>query len=593
LGDESVFKIMLENPDNPFPPDPPESWFSHPSEQERYEQGREIFTQLRNRIDLQSIALVLAYLWYETGYRTYLLYDENSRPNLEHFEYLYALALEADQRQLTIGAFLDELAPRIGTTDKTETGEIPELKDQVLFITVHKSKGLEFPVVILANAGAAGRGDVNDKPYFLDPEYGPVINLKSDTAKRDDKPINYFYTFLRRELTQRQEEAELKRLFYVAATRAKERLIIVGSRELHKLDEGYLVDLEGAERLRALIERGHRNSEGELQKKSFLDLFSCGILGATGPIPDYQLVPIATPTQEAYRETIKLLHKRTTALQQHSSDASPLSPEGFYALPPRPAIPAGAMLTSPSRLENYDASLRPPSPWSEQLPAFKGDRYLEVPEIEGDRIVPASPFEDQEGLEAVTAVSREDLHKKFGTLCHRMIEKLMAGNTPLEALQAAAYQEVQALFQGAKLSEQALKTLAEEALDLAQGFLNSPLGQEAASAPRCHVEFPFILPLKPSYGAALSKPTLIRGTMDLIYESQGHCVIIDFKTDRYLNPESHRVQLSCYWAAAKAFSALPVKTILVYLRNMRAVPVDPHFSAEELFELAKGACFCS
>ena len=67
LADESVFKIMLENPDDPFPSNLRDSWFAHPAEQERYEQGRAIFTQLGDMIDIQSIAPVLAYLWYETG----------------------------------------------------------------------------------------------------------------------------------------------------------------------------------------------------------------------------------------------------------------------------------------------------------------------------------------------------------------------------------------------------------------------------------------------------------------------------------------------------------------------------------------------
>ncbi|MDR2484953.1 MAG: UvrD-helicase domain-containing protein [Treponema sp.] len=585
LGDESVFKIMLENPEDPFPADPQDSWFAHPAERERYEQGRAVFARLGAMLDIQNIAPVLAYLWYETGYRTYLLYDESSRPNLEHFEHLYALALDADQRRLCMGAFLDELAPRMGTAGKTDTGTVPEMKGKTLFITVHKSKGLEFPVVILADAGSSGNNSRNNKPYFLDPEYGPVINLKSDTGPRDAKhqPINYFY-FLRRDLIRQQEAAELKRLFYVAATRARERLIIIGSREITRQDEAPATEPTGEARLRAYIEQ---EPAGKLQIKSFLDLFSLGASGSRGRLPHYLLVPLTVPAKEEYSRKIGDLRKSAAGfLKQRAAGSSCLSQEDFYAMPPRPAVSSRAFLTSPSQMETYDASLHPRSniTRSKPLPAFKADSFLDISEAaEGPVIL--FPLKNRENPEDKAPLSGEDLRRKFGTLCHRMIEKLIAADLPKEDLKKDADQEVHTLFHESDLSERALKTLAEESLELARGFLAGPLGQEAAGSNRRQAEFPFILPLMSAGEGSPSKPVLIRGNMDLIYEYRGHCVVVDFKTDRYLHPESHRIQLACYRAAAKAFSDLPVKTVLVYLRNMYALPFDPGISTEELFEL--------
>jgi ATP-dependent exoDNAse (exonuclease V) beta subunit len=77
--------------------------------------------------------------------------------------------------------------------------------------------------------------------------------------------------------------------------------------------------------------------------------------------------------------------------------------------------------------------------------------------------------------------------------------------------------------------------------------------------------------------------------MDLIFESGGLCTIVDFKTDRYMDINTHRVQLACYRAAAGAFSDLPVKTMLVYLRSMEAVEVDAALSDAELFALASAS----
>ncbi|MDR2535687.1 MAG: UvrD-helicase domain-containing protein [Treponema sp.] len=582
LGDESVFKIMLERPDEPFTSAPQDSWFSSPSERERYKQGENIIRELKNRIDVQKIAPIVAYLWYETGYRTYLLYDEPSQSNIEHFEYLYALALKADQRRLTMGAFLDELAPRIGTTDKTETEDIPELKDKVLFITVHKSKGLEFPVVILANAGASSRGDTNDKLYFLDPVYGPVINLKSDTAKRKDPRINYFYS-IQQELANQQTEAELKRLFYVAATRAKERLILIGSRDVTKKENERLLYFDPKERVKALVEEEHRNSKGKVYKKSFLDLFSLGLKEAPQAVQLYQLFPLEPLNIQEYRGELQNLRRQTRSLtEKRLSGESQVSLEAFYKIPPCQAAASKIIHTSPSQLENYYASLHPRTAGAVQLPFLESDSIFDVFDTPA-----AEPIKEEESPEG-TILTSEELRRRFGTLCHQVIEKLLVGNVLKEALRETAYQEAYNLFHRAELSESALKTITTEALELAQRFLESPQGQEAAGSPRRQAEFPFILPLqKTKTEDSLNKTVLIRGAMDLIYEYQGQCVIVDFKTDRYLNPESHIVQLSCYRSAAKAFSDLPVKTALVYLRNMESKLVESALSDSELFDLAK------
>ncbi|MDR1900340.1 MAG: UvrD-helicase domain-containing protein, partial [Treponema sp.] len=283
IGDETFLRIMLDSSSggDPFPEEPPDSWFEGTkAEKARFSRGGAIFAELREKIDIEGLGPILAWLWDETGYRSYLLHHPPLRPTLEHFEYLYALALDADRRKLSLGAFLDELAPLIGSLEKTETGDIPEQKDAVVFMTVHKSKGLEFPVVIIPYADARGRGDGNRKPYYLDPVYGPVINFKSDTESRDQKTVNYFYEVQKKE-AEKQEEAELKRLFYVAATRAETRLIIFGA--LKKSADGEIPPPEGPQNPLPWRETD-RNGDPRL-KKTFMDLLSAGFTAAGGAIP--------------------------------------------------------------------------------------------------------------------------------------------------------------------------------------------------------------------------------------------------------------------------------------------------------------------
>ncbi|MBV5331853.1 hypothetical protein JZU69_05740, partial [bacterium] len=83
-------------------------------------------------------------------------------------------------------------------------------------MTIHKSKGLEFPLVILADAGRSPNPK-SDAVYLL-PEMGLSFNL-------DPAPMLYR---LSKELDRKQNEAEAGRLLYVALTRAKDKLIISG-----------------------------------------------------------------------------------------------------------------------------------------------------------------------------------------------------------------------------------------------------------------------------------------------------------------------------------------------------------------------------
>ncbi|MDR0784689.1 MAG: UvrD-helicase domain-containing protein [Treponema sp.] len=558
LDDEAVFTLLLEMgvdssiEKKPFPDTP--ALALSPAEKARYEHGKTVFAELRRRVDLESLASILSYLWFETGYRTWLLYHKESRPALGHFDYLYTLALDADRRQLSASAFLDELAPRIGATDKIETGEAPEVDNDVLFLTVHKSKGLEFPVVVLADAGGAGISDRNDKPYYLSAEWGPIVNLKMDTSRRKETPVNYFYSAIQ-ETIKKQEEAEIKRQFYVAATRAKKRLLIFGTRKVGKTEEQALEGFDEIERLSALAALPHVNGKGEIQKKTFLDLLAIGL--ASGKSKQHAIFPIFSifsidaadsAFSHRYIERIRILRGKIERFVKKKDTAAPISPEAFYTKEAPLLAESYTFSTTPTAMETVGRKIEGGTS-SGRLPEFENNDFLE---------------------------KNEERAKAFGTLCHRLIEQRFAG----EVFEDVALRTARGLFPDA--SREKTQALADEALMLADAFLASPLGKEASLAPRRGSEFKFILPLSDENG----KTILVNGQIDLIYEYDGRCVVIDFKTDREVRPENHRLQLACYKAAVRAFSDLPPKTGLVFLRNMTAVFFDPKVNEADLFEAA-------
>ena len=114
-------------------------------------------------------------------------------------------------------------------------------------MSIHAAKGLEFPLVILGDAGSSGGG--RSDPIGIDADLGILYPLKEGKMK----PAGYE---MWAGLVKRQEEAESARLLYVALTRAEQMLIINGSTG--------------------------RNKDGRLRKSGWLTELAaiCGFCGA-------------------------------------------------------------------------------------------------------------------------------------------------------------------------------------------------------------------------------------------------------------------------------------------------------------------------
>lgn len=98
--------------------------------------------------------------------------------------------------------------------------------DAVRMMTIHKSKGLEFPVVFIARCGKSfNQKDLNDN-IIMDRNLGLGLELR-DPVERTVRPTLLMETI--RSVKKTDMYAEEMRLLYVAMTRAKEKLIITGT----------------------------------------------------------------------------------------------------------------------------------------------------------------------------------------------------------------------------------------------------------------------------------------------------------------------------------------------------------------------------
>ena len=109
--------------------------------------------------------------------------------------------------------------------DQGEAVEVGEEDDVVRITSIHKSKGLEYPVVFLANANYTSNNSRKDD-YFVDP-FGDIGTFAYDVEEKT-KTKTLTSRFIE-DFEKREQRAEDLRVLYVAMTRAREKLIVISS----------------------------------------------------------------------------------------------------------------------------------------------------------------------------------------------------------------------------------------------------------------------------------------------------------------------------------------------------------------------------
>ena len=189
-----------------------------------------LYDEIVAAADTIPLTQLVSDIWYRYGYRYMLLKDPVLHPYLEYYDYLRELARSADDSSIPLVGFLDTIRPHIGKYERL--GDLDVLKDEenaeagVRILTVHRAKGLEFPVVILANSGNRGNANDSGAPFYFTEDLGITFNIAQELGKTQKK-VNYFYRRVK-DQQERMDIAEAKRVLYVALTRAKHHLVISG-----------------------------------------------------------------------------------------------------------------------------------------------------------------------------------------------------------------------------------------------------------------------------------------------------------------------------------------------------------------------------
>ncbi len=223
LADASLYHLRWGDGDRPRP-----LWAAlqgdlgalEPAERERAERAVEIIGEVAAMVGRQPVAAVLKRFLDLTGYRAILRLCPQTERAGRNVDKLLA---DAHRSGLVGVGDFDSYVQMLSDTAAREGEAPPEAGEAVQLMTVHKSKGLEFGVVVIADAGHDDRPRI--PPILIHPDWGLLLRV---TRGSGDERRQGLAHGLGCALEEAMQDAEERRLLYVAATRAKDKLLVSG-----------------------------------------------------------------------------------------------------------------------------------------------------------------------------------------------------------------------------------------------------------------------------------------------------------------------------------------------------------------------------
>jgi ATP-dependent helicase/nuclease subunit A len=537
LSDRALTLCLLSGQSAPFEELPPESLPEE--EMKRYREAGNLYRSMVEEGRTLGAAEILSRLWYGAGYRCETLWSASSQVYEELFDFFFELARKSDERGKTLADFLDYFDEVIKSDERIKDLSVPlESKAGVRIMTIHKSKGLEFPVVFLWGAGGKGGGRTGRKIVYYSGEWGCAVNLPRAEELPGDVRGNYFYN-LRHQEEVKMETAELRRLLYVAMTRAESRLFVSATLPRRIKGEKESPCNTIGERL---LELRQKPKSGKKSLPSFLELLLPPLTSPMEGPPLFTLesIPVLSRDELALKRR-RGADERPLAMAEAAAAAFPL-----YAK--APVIGRGRLLPASVPASSLHPGVKPGA--GAGLESESGSDGI-------------APVLEKAGLSAAD----------FGSIVHAFLEDRLNKRPP-------------AVPPGilARLREGGLEAVRQEALVMADRFLSSELGKKSAGAAHRESEFPFVTAVKTP-----DRTVAVTGQIDLLFEEGGFLHVVDFKTDRIENPEDHYGQLAVYKRAGEDIFGKPVRAWLYYLRAGHAVELRlDDVSIEELISALPG-----
>ncbi len=176
-----------------------------------------------------SISELLVRIYKETNIYYQFALEELANTKKANLNYLIDLTIRYEKNNISSLSKYIEYIDNLKEKSDDSTGAVKMLgenEDVVRIMTIHKSKGLEFPVVILCDTAKKYNFRDNNSPIITHHKFGVGINIVNEE-------LNITYPSVIKQAIKsakiKETKAEELRMLYVALTRAKEKLIIFGT----------------------------------------------------------------------------------------------------------------------------------------------------------------------------------------------------------------------------------------------------------------------------------------------------------------------------------------------------------------------------
>lgn len=428
-----------------------------------------------------------------------------------------------------------------------------ENENVVRIMTIHKSKGLEFPVVILADLGKKINLADSRQALLIHKKYGlgPYIY---------DLKYNVRYPTVARQAIARQiikeSKAEELRVLYVAMTRAREKLILVGS--LNNLKQKLTDYCQMAEQT-----DGKSLPTYQIQgANTYLDWLCPAIARHSDSSIFYQLADSsitqisALPYNKSHWQIKIEQYNTTVANKKTKKDLSRIF-QTIAKLQPLPSTDAKDWVDA--RLSwRYQQSTDAYLPAKLSVTEIKR-RFEPTPDAE-------NLFNNNEYIRPRFLQEKEQMTgMEYGTLMHSVMQHLdlhadLSDNGIKEQLANMAREEIIAPEQIPHINRRSIRN-----------FCFSELGKRTRRSPNIRREMQFsrmLLANKFYDDAPPDRQIFIQGVIDLLFSEGNDLVLVDYKTDNCTEDEAcekYRLQINLYSSAVEAILKKNVKEKYLYL----------------------------
>lgn len=515
--------------------------------QEKTNRFFDMLEEYRDMVSYCSIHQLLEKIYEKTGYYTYVSVMPNGMQRRDNLELLLQKAIDFEETSLSslfhFNRYIEKLHKYEVDFGEAVGSEMSE--NAVRIMSIHKSKGLEFPVVFVSGMGKTFNTQDARSKLVLDMDLG----LGPDYV--DYKLRTKMPSLLKKIIQKRailENLGEELRVLYVALTRAKEKLIMTG------------FHAKGEEQLEKWKEKLENQSKvmdyfSRTQAKNYLDWVAPVILNdETG---QYKLNTFSL-SDLVYVEVEKQL-----AAIGKKEDLFSWNTEVTYQ---------GELLGKLEERQSYLYPYEKEKSLKSKMTVSELKRLGYMSEEETGTVEFEEPIEDMEENVPVPEFLQENKEEMQGadrgTLYHKFMECLKIGevNTLSDVKK-----QLENLIQNGIFTQEESKVFYQKKI---LAFCKSALGKRMAvaeSAKKIWREAPFVIgiparQIKDEWDS--DEVVLIQGMMDAYFEEGEELVLVDYKTDRVHSEKEliqrYQSQMDYYQKALEQISGKKVKEKVIY-----------------------------